>query len=288
MIAVGAFFIAIWHCVPIPSCSSPVEVGPSNLFTFENLRDHYEPYGYVAHAFGNIDGNKYTNSLEAFELNYEKGFRIFEVDLVLLKDGSAFCAHDGAEWMYGLDKPFLETAADELSGVLCLGKYTTLTGSDLVNLVHEYSDAYFILDTKLTAWGSRQDIVRALVSEAKERCPSVLDRMIPHIFGPEDLTRVAEIYPFKDYMLALYACKCSGKSKYLMTNGEVVQFVRDNHIKAVMMWWNNRYTPEFKRQLNDAGAVVYVHSLDDPDVMADFRAKGVGVYSNDYFPTKVE
>jgi glycerophosphoryl diester phosphodiesterase len=288
MILVGASLTALWFCVRLPPCSSPIEVGASDLFTFDNLRDHYEPYGYVAHAFGNIDEHKYTNSREAFELNYEKGFRVFEVDLVLLKDGSAFCAHDGAEPRYGLDKPFLETTAEELSGALFDGKYTPLTGSALLDLVYEYSDAYFILDTKLTTSGSSQNIFEALVSEARKRCPSVLDRMIPHIFGPEDLTDTAEVYPFKDYMLALYQCKCSKTSKYGMTNGEVVQFVKDNHIKAVMMWWDDRYTPKFKRQLNDAGAVVYVHDLDDPTIISDFRAQGVGVYSNGYFPPMSE
>lgn len=36
---------------------------------------------YVAHAFGGIGGDTYTNSLEAFEANYARGHRIFEVDM---------------------------------------------------------------------------------------------------------------------------------------------------------------------------------------------------------------
>jgi glycerophosphoryl diester phosphodiesterase len=225
----------VW--IPLPNtCSCPIELGPSNLFTFGNLRDYCEPHGYVAHAFGEIDDTFYTNSREAFELNYEKGFRIFEVDLVLLKDGSAFCAHNGTEWMYGLDKPFTETTAEEISGRLCLGKYTPLTGSELLDLVYEYTDVYFMLDTKHTTQGSTYDILRALVSEAKGRHPSVLDRMIPHIFGPGDLCEVAEIYPFRDYWVAVYSFerktnRGSGTNAdrvmlYVVSNGGPVRLLR--------------------------------------------------------------
>ena len=42
------------------------------------LTSGYNPYGFVAHAFGAIDGRGYTNSLEAFQRNYGRGFRVFE------------------------------------------------------------------------------------------------------------------------------------------------------------------------------------------------------------------
>jgi glycerophosphoryl diester phosphodiesterase len=179
-----------WGCAMEPHSSS--------LSALKNLRDGEKLGAYVAHAFGEIDGVFYTNSRDAFLLNYERGFRAFEVDLVLLQDGSAFCAHDGTEWMYGLDKHFTETTAAELAGRLCLGKYTPLTGSDLLDLIDEYTDACFLLDTKRTDENSNHTILKALVSEATERHLSVLDRMIPHTFGPADLWEVAKIHHFSD------------------------------------------------------------------------------------------
>ena len=181
----------------------------SSLSILEDLTNGEKPGAYVAHTFGEIDGVFYTDSRDAFVLNYERGFRTFEVDLVLLQDGSAFCAHDGTEWMYGLDKPFAETTAAELSGRLCLGKYTPLTGSDLLDLVNEYTDACFLLDTKRTAQNSNHAILEALVSEARERDLSVLDRMIPHTFGPADLWEVAKIHHFSDYWVAVYSFRCN-------------------------------------------------------------------------------
>ncbi|MBN2098381.1 MAG: hypothetical protein JW753_02165 [Dehalococcoidia bacterium] len=139
--------LLVW--LPLHGCA--MGPTPSSLSTIKDLRNGEKPGSYVAHGFGEIDGNFYTNSRDAFVLNYERGYRTFEVDLVLLQDGSAFCAYDGAESMYGLDKPFTETTAAELPGRLCLGKYTPLTGSDLLDLINEYTDACFLLDTKRTA-----------------------------------------------------------------------------------------------------------------------------------------
>jgi len=287
-VVIGALvlFLALWN--PRPKHCIPPTLEPSNLFTRSNLADNYEPYGYVAHAFGEVDGNQYTNTREAFLLSYQKGFRIFEVDLVLLGDGTVFCAHDGLEDEYGIGKPFYKATHDELSGSLYLGKYTTLDGPALLDLVYAYSDAYFILDTK---W-AHSEILSCLVSEAKRMYPShysvVLDRVVPHISGAAELDRATTIYPFKDYMFALYrATSCPDTAKS-MSDDEAVEFVRESGISALMMWWDTRYTPGFCEKLNDAGAVVYVHSLNDPSQILDFREQAVGVYSNGYFPRTEE
>lgn len=182
---------------------------PLSLITFDELRNGEKPGAYVAHGLGEIDGNFYTNSHDAFLLNYEKGYRTFEVDLVVLQDGSAFCAHDGSEWMYGLDKPFTQTTAAEISGTRCLGKYSPLTGSDLLDVIDEYADTRFLLDTKRTSNNSNRAILEALVSEARERCPSALGRMIPHTFGPADLWEAAKIHRFRDYWVAVYSFRCN-------------------------------------------------------------------------------
>ena len=53
---------------------------------------------YLAHAGGEIDGQRYTNSLEALNSNYALGFRIFEIDIITTSDGHLVCAHDWDTW----------------------------------------------------------------------------------------------------------------------------------------------------------------------------------------------
>jgi glycerophosphoryl diester phosphodiesterase len=271
LVVIGlALYNMIWKWQEYGTCI--IELEPSNLFTTSNLQNNYEPYGYVAHALGSIDGYMYTNSREAFISSYEKGFRIFEVDMVLLKDRTVFCAHDGKEAWYGLDKKFNETTYSELVSKLCLDKYSTLNGSQLLGLLNEYTDALIITDTKY----AHIEILRTLVAEAEQQCPSVLERIIPYIASPHELCELHQIYNFRDYILALYRIR--------VNNNKIVEFVKDCHISTVMMSWNSRYTDEFKEELSRVGAVTYVYSLNDPKIISSFKQRGVGVYSDSYYP----
>ena len=53
---------------------------------------------FIAHAGGVIDGETYTNSLEALDANYAKGFRLFELDIRQTRDGHFVATHDWYAW----------------------------------------------------------------------------------------------------------------------------------------------------------------------------------------------
>lgn len=53
---------------------------------------------FIAHAGGMIDGRIYTNTLEALDANYKKGFRLFELDILKTTDGKYVAAHDWKKW----------------------------------------------------------------------------------------------------------------------------------------------------------------------------------------------
>lgn len=84
-------------------CLSACQKYPSNL---DGLSPHYYSDNAVgsqdtencciviAHAGGAIDGNSYSNSVEAVTRNYELGTRLFELDFELTSDGAWVDAHD--------------------------------------------------------------------------------------------------------------------------------------------------------------------------------------------------
>ncbi len=72
----------------------PLEITSSKnyeLYKKDTLR-------YIAHAGGIIDGFTYTNSMEALDLSYSKGFRLFELDILKSSDGEYVAAHDWEHW----------------------------------------------------------------------------------------------------------------------------------------------------------------------------------------------
>jgi len=258
------------------------------------IAEQFDPYGFVAHAFGSIDGHTYTNSLEAFRRNYARGFRVFEVDHVLLADGTALAAHDNAERNYGLTKSFKEsTWADVVrAGRRYLGTYTVLRSQDVLRLMIDHPDIYIIGDFKY----SRTALFRAYVRQANALGrPRLIERLLPHVATVEELHADRAFYPLRNYVLALYMTQIKGRYE----DWKTIDIVRRERTPGVMMWWRDRdlslslienarqgrrYRRSFVNGLRAAGAVPYVHSIRDPVQVQRFWDLGVPVYSDEPFP----
>jgi FG-GAP-like repeat len=261
------------------------------------IAEQYDPYGFVAHAFGSVDGHTYTNSLEAFRRNYARGFRVFEVDHVLLADGTALAAHDHSEGSYGLTKSFREsTWADVVrAGRKFLGTYTVLRSQDVLQLMIDHPDIYIIGDFKY----SRTDLLRAYVRQAIALGrPQLIERLFPHVASQEELFADRAYYPLRNYVMALYMTQTKGPNGQY-EDWKTIDFVKRNRTPAVMMWWRDRdpslsliengrqgrrYSKAFTDSLEAAGAVPYVHSLRDPVQVQRFWDLGIPVYSDEPFP----
>jgi glycerophosphoryl diester phosphodiesterase len=258
----------------------------------EALAAGYDPYGFVAHAMGSVNGLLYSNSLEAFQRNLGRGFRVFECDNVLLADGTVLVAHDGLEANYGLDKPFQEATWPELAGRRYKGQYTILRSQEVLQLLADHPGVHLVPDPKY----ARPEIYRAYVRQAAAMGRlDLLERVMPHVADQAELDALRAFYPLRNYVLALYHSQAHNR----MDDAEVVDFVRRNRVPAVMMWWRDRdpalslaangrqgrrYRPELADALRAAGAVVYVHSLAGPADIQRFWDLGVGVYSDEPFP----
>ena len=253
------------------------------------LTSGYNPYGFVAHAFGAIDGHLYSNSLEAFQRSYARGFRVFECDLVRLADGTALLAHDGLEANYGLHKPFTVATWADLAGHKYLGRYTILRAQELARLLRDHPDMYVILDSKY----ARLAIYTSVLRYAPER--SLRERIFPHVAERAELSELRTVYPLQNYVLALYHTQAQNR----YDDPIVGDFVNRYRAPAVMMWWRDRdpslslaangresrrYRPSFAGALKGLGANVYVHSLGDPNQIQRFWDARIGVYSDNPFP----
>src|SRR5918995_677513 len=273
------------------SRATPLDIGYTRSAALrpDALTSRYDPYGFVAHANGAIDGHLYTNSREAFDRNYARGFRVFEVDLVRLADGTALVAHDGLEANYGLNKSFKEATWADLAGKKYLGRYTIMRSQDLVALLRRHPDAHFILDSK---W-SRFEIYKTILRQGPEK--SVRERMLPHIEDRVELTEFRTAYPLQNYLLALYHTQAQNRYE----DPIVGDFTSRYRAPGVMMWWRDRnlatslaangresrrYRPSFASALKGIGANVYVHSLGDAGTIQSFWNRDIGVYSDSPFP----
>ena len=254
-------------------CREPV-LPVEEIFSPARIRIPASPSGYIAHALGGIDGWAYSNSREGFRQAYAAGFRIFEVDLVLLADGAVLAAHDQHEHLYGLDRIFSELTREDMAGVKWREHYTPMFVETLLQELAAKPDAWLILDTKI----HHLEILQAVIAVGQVVAPCALPRLIPHISGHRKaLQTIRNLYPFSTYMLALY------RSSF--DNEHVLDFLaKEPTVRAVMMWHDKRYTAAFAQATTTLGVATYVHSLRDPQTIAAFRAAGVGVYSDAPYP----
>jgi glycerophosphoryl diester phosphodiesterase len=129
-----------------------IGTGQDNGIRFTKKTKHFDSYSkdksrFVAHAGGEIEGKRYTNSLEALNLNYKKGFRMFELDIVKTSDGKFVAAHDWEYWAkiagYKGDLPISEKHFLEYP---ILSKFTPLNMKRINKWFSEHPDAILITD----------------------------------------------------------------------------------------------------------------------------------------------
>ena len=251
-------------------CPVPPEV-PAELRPLEES-------GFVAHAGGSPYGlqqlEHYTNSREAFEISYENGFRVFEFDFVVLADGAVLVAHDYHEAEYGLSLSFHDASRADVEGSRWRGKYQVMFAEDIIDLMVAYPTIWIILDSK---WG-HVEVAKAMVELAPDT--GVLDRIVPHLASDEHAAAIPDIYPFPEQMVAGYRWRGS--------DDEFLSRMERYGVDNIMLWWDTRWSEGLQDRLDQAGHQVWVHSPTDAAIIEDFRARGIGVYSNGYITCPTE
>ncbi len=102
---------------------------------------------FIAHAGGMIEGNIYTNSLEALDTNYKRGFRLMELDIQKTRDNKYVAVHDWNQWAsmvgYSGDLP---ASYKEFMSHKILGKYQALDMERINGWFDAHKDAILVTD----------------------------------------------------------------------------------------------------------------------------------------------
>lgn len=159
IITIAVIIFVIFFVVQKPADQA---AGPDSAPTESTEKFDYswaENNPYIAHAFGGILGDTYTNSYEAFLLNYQLGHRVFEVDFYITDDGKTVAAHDNDYWSKnatlpanlhtsGIDDATKEFTYDNFMSSLWYDKYHPIDLDTLIQILKEYPDVYIVTDTK--------------------------------------------------------------------------------------------------------------------------------------------
>ena len=216
----------------------------------------------VAHAFGDYNGKTYTNSLEAFNLNYEKGHRLFEVDFQFTSDDVLISLHDR-------NTP-IKTFEQEQEKV----KYTLLTFEDICDLMLTYPDIIIITDIKYYFSPEMQSKVFNYMEKIIEKkSPSLYKRIIVQVYNQSMYYLLKDNYQFDSYIYTLYASSD--------TDQEVIDFIKKEKIKVVAMWEYRAKQQDFVKQLKDNNVYIFVHTINNTEIAQELMNGGVyGIYTD--------
>ncbi len=116
---------------------------------FPKIKYAFEPNvdRYIAHAGGEVDGIASTNTLDALNQNYKRGFRMFEMDINETKDGKYVAAHDWNMWsrFTGYEGELPVTHAEFMKHKI-YGKYTTIDLEGINKWFSAHPDAKLVTD----------------------------------------------------------------------------------------------------------------------------------------------
>ncbi|AIQ32627.1 hypothetical protein P40081_34430 [Paenibacillus sp. FSL P4-0081] len=235
----------------------------------------------VAHAMGGIHNYTYTNTLDAFIANYEQGTRVFEADLLLTSDDKLVARH---EWTANMSKLLGQQGvlpaakqgivlnyADVMSSPI-LELYSPLDIDKIMDLMVIYPDAYIVTDTKELEPELVTKQFQLIVEAAEKRDPALLQRIVPQIYSRDMLDVVNRVYAFPEVIFTLYQTQDSDEG--------VIDFASQTGVDITMP--TVRATKSFVRKLKNAGARVYVHTVNDEKEISELSRMGVDGFYTDF------
>lgn len=229
----------------------------------------------IAHAGGGIDNNTYTNSYEALNYNYKKGFKYFEIDFSFTKDFKLVCLHD---WEKDFTSAFGKnisrpTTLEEFEKLNDKYQYTKCTLDGLNLWLEKHPNSFIITDVK-------DDNIRAL-NIIKETMKNKINRFIPQIYDPDNFNKIKEL-GFEQIIWTLY--------RYNGSNEDVIDSIKEFYANVAITMPTYRLDKKLILDLKRLNVNTYTHTINDINTFNEFQSKFNidNVYTDFLTPKKVK
>lgn len=227
--------------------------------------------GLIAHGGGGFEGSTYTESLNALNSNYEKGFRFFELDVDWTTDNQLVLLHDwnrlSSDFETNLNTP---TTLDSFLKLKSRKGWQQISISQALSWLKDHPDSKFIIDTKVN------NRVIEMLTLIKSLNPKLTDRLIPQIFAFNEYDPALSL-GYKSLILALHYKEYSESG--------VVRFAKSHPLSGVsMVEYHAR--DGLAKKLDSIGVDSLTHPINDSVELKKLKALGIdSVYTDWLDPT---
>lgn len=229
----------------------------------------------VARGLGAIDGTVRTNSLEALQCNYRRGYRWFEVDLALTSDGEIVCFHRGDEKVARLPAHVSDLPVAEVEGKKYAKRFGIPRFSRLLTETNRLGDVVLIVDPD--SWSKRMleafaNTVRAAAGGSKAT------GLVLQAYSERDLDVIAKLRE------DIGAGAVLNLSDTGADDAKIADLARAHHLLAVVAE-QRRFTPWLAQRLHEADASVLVSTVNEHREIINLTRVGAdGFYTDRYVP----
>lgn len=235
----------------------------------------YEDRPLIHHAGGQIDGNTYTNSLEAVENTLSRGEAFIELDFRYTGDGHLVCAH---AWYDVYPENYMPTL-EEFLATRIQGKYTPLTAGDVISLMAANPQMHLVTDMKEE--GSLIPVITEL-TELAQGDPEILDRFVIQLYTGREKEELQAVYPFHDSQF-LFTTYQWGQWQH-----EVAAICNEENISVITVPYGEM-SDEDAALMASLGFTVYEFTVNRADYAALSQTRGIsGFYTDCLYPADLE
>lgn len=230
-------------------------------------------YRFTAHAGGDIEGLKYTNSQEAISHSISEGFSIINVDISQTSDGYFVCMHDWSD-NAGVDMPI---SLSQLNNQLIYDSFHYCTLQDLLTIM-QTNDIWVILDAKCPKDSdSFSKFYHSLSNAISQYDPSLFDHFIVEVYSAETYEAVFLMnYP---YQYIYFPTSTNSREIY-----QNALFCLNNGIDSMLL--DSAVDDEVITLLSDKGFKLFIYNI---NTIYDAREKatcGAWGFQTDYLSPK--
>ena len=241
----GQIFESVDDKTATAKLNIPDNISDKEIY-FPRIRYEFEPNNnrYIAHAGGEVNGIKSTNTKDALDQNYKKGFRLFELDIIETSDGKLVAAHDWKMWARFTDySGSLPPSHAEFMKHKIYGDYTTIDLKGINAWFAAHPDAMLITDK-----------VNDPIAFANQFVDK--DRLVMELFSQMAVEEAS-----RNGIQAMIS-----QSPLLKIKGDKINYLTVNNVKYVAL--SRRIIANQTKlmlQLKEAGIKVYVYNVNfDP------------------------
>lgn len=264
---------------------------------------------YIAHALGEINGVKYSNTKEAFELSYKKGFRFFEIDLTITPDDEIVAFHSmwtkkkqteickklGLKYIAKENFPTYKNFMKlKLKTKNPSQKLTQIDIYQVIDWMRKHKDIKFLFHFHEN---DPQKLKEAYLKIAKiaNYDEQILDRIIAGSFKNvrEDIFAIQSIGHIKN--IEYYVKKVKAREEGYKDIHSIIKFLKDNNVNAVSVPVDVLLeNPDELAELKKNDIYVYSFTTDDIKISQKLLKNGVDMIGTNYicpktlfFPLKI-